>query len=247
MALYKWSVRVAWAGSEVAVSSIAPSSPTEWKLWYDTTNDVLKAYDGTNWNVCWWSTYIAWDWIDITNDEISVDNTIARTSDINTKTFYISGTSDLTNAQAVYDWLEDGKNPLIIYNNYVYRFAWDAWWYIQFFSDNIIDTASTYTQIDRSMIRLDYLNGAITRIRIQNSLIWKFLSTTTDYYEAYTPLYAWSPATKKYVDDSISGISWWIQNDTVWTTSRIDSARLWDSAEYTAVTKAEWKVYLVYE
>lgn len=36
------------------VWSSAPSNPTEWKLWYDTTNDVLKSYDGTNWNKCWW-------------------------------------------------------------------------------------------------------------------------------------------------------------------------------------------------
>lgn len=31
------------------VSATAPSSPTQWALWYDTTVDVLKFYDGTNW------------------------------------------------------------------------------------------------------------------------------------------------------------------------------------------------------
>ena len=37
----------------VQKSATAPSSPTEWMVWYDTTNDVLKVYDGTNWNECW--------------------------------------------------------------------------------------------------------------------------------------------------------------------------------------------------
>lgn len=34
------------------VWSSAPSNPTEWRLWYDTANDVLKSYDGSSWNVC---------------------------------------------------------------------------------------------------------------------------------------------------------------------------------------------------
>ena len=33
--------------------SSAPATPTEWMLWYDTTNDVLKTYDGSNWNAVW--------------------------------------------------------------------------------------------------------------------------------------------------------------------------------------------------
>lgn len=40
------------------VDSTAPSSPSQWDLWYDTTNDVLKSYDGTNWNTTWWG--ITW-------------------------------------------------------------------------------------------------------------------------------------------------------------------------------------------
>lgn len=32
-------------------SSSQPSNPSEWDEWYDSTNDVLKVYDGSNWNV----------------------------------------------------------------------------------------------------------------------------------------------------------------------------------------------------
>lgn len=35
-------------------SDTAPENPSEWDLWYDTTNDELKVYDGTNWNATWW-------------------------------------------------------------------------------------------------------------------------------------------------------------------------------------------------
>ena len=33
------------------VSATAPSNPTQWQMWYDTTTDILKTYDWTNWNV----------------------------------------------------------------------------------------------------------------------------------------------------------------------------------------------------
>lgn len=46
-----------WSGNvtinEPIVNSTAPSSPTEWMIWYDTTNDVLKTYDWSNWNEAW--------------------------------------------------------------------------------------------------------------------------------------------------------------------------------------------------
>jgi hypothetical protein len=35
------------------VSASAPSNPTEWMLWYDTTNDILWVYNGTQWNSGW--------------------------------------------------------------------------------------------------------------------------------------------------------------------------------------------------
>lgn len=53
------------------VSSTAPSSPTEWMLWYDTTNDILKSYDWTNWNEAWsWLVVLSyWNstWDDFVN------------------------------------------------------------------------------------------------------------------------------------------------------------------------------------
>lgn len=57
-----WAVTV----NDVKVSASAPVSPTEWMAWYDTTNDQLKVYDWTNWNVTG-KEYNAGEWISIWN------------------------------------------------------------------------------------------------------------------------------------------------------------------------------------
>ncbi len=65
------------SANAVIVDTVAPSNAQQWSLWYDTTNDALKTYDGTQWNTIgsggWggWTSYSAWDWISITNNTIS--------------------------------------------------------------------------------------------------------------------------------------------------------------------------------
>ena len=43
-------------------SDTAPINPSEWDLWYDTVNDALKVYDGTQWNTTgWWGSWdVVW-------------------------------------------------------------------------------------------------------------------------------------------------------------------------------------------
>ena len=60
--LGSWNITL----NDVKVSATAPSSPTEWMVWYDTTNDQLKVYDWTNWQVTG-KEYNAWPWIEIKN------------------------------------------------------------------------------------------------------------------------------------------------------------------------------------
>ena len=69
-------------------------------LWYDSTNDVLKVYDGS------------------ARQEVGSD-----AADINTKTFYLSSTSDLATAQAIYDWHAAGKNPIVVYDDKSYTLS----------------------------------------------------------------------------------------------------------------------------
>lgn len=45
----------------VICSSVAPWSAVEWCVWYDTVNDVLKVYDGSQWNAVWgWTWDVVW-------------------------------------------------------------------------------------------------------------------------------------------------------------------------------------------
>lgn len=90
------------------VSATAPSSPTEWMVWYDTANDVLKTYDWTNWNIVW--------------DDAA---------DINTKTFFISGTTEEKKTklgQAIQYYLS-WMNPILSLGNTTYTLrdvvVWD--------------------------------------------------------------------------------------------------------------------------
>lgn len=56
----------AYADNAAHAWATAPSPATEWMLWYDTTNDVLKTYDWTNWDATG-KEYTAWEWIAILN------------------------------------------------------------------------------------------------------------------------------------------------------------------------------------
>ena len=114
----------------------APQTPTEWQLWYDTTNDVLKVYDWTSWNVVW--------------DDAA---------NINTKTFKITNDQDITNAQAALDWYLAWKNPILIHDTsggwypasivYTLRggFGWDGLWYWQIYFTSPLWTDSLNNEL----------------------------------------------------------------------------------------------------
>ena len=60
-----WVVVAGW------ITTTQPSSPTTWDVYYDTTNNVIKVYDGTTWISIWWSP-------DMSN-YLAKDNTTAYT------------------------------------------------------------------------------------------------------------------------------------------------------------------------
>lgn len=237
---------------------IGTSAPTsnlvEWRLWYDTTNDVLKVYDGANWNATW-NTYTAWTGINITNNAISVDSTIALKSDINTKTFYISSTSDLTNAQAAYDWYAAGKNAIVVYQDRAYilrEYVGDDWsWegYLSFGSlceyDWSSQTAGTKTTFNIYYLYfiLSFSGTTVTVSNISPSTdSASVLATDTDYTTPYTPQYAGSPATKQYVDNSVKTYTaWtWIGIDA---NNQVSNTLPWPTIAASAPTWTEWALW----
>ena len=55
---YEWALE--WANPWAS----APSNPTTWTLWYDTTNNLLKVYNGSSWDIEATQSYVnsAVDW-----------------------------------------------------------------------------------------------------------------------------------------------------------------------------------------
>lgn len=202
---------------DTVVSSTAPTEPYEGQLWYDTANDVLKTYDGTNWN-----TSGGGEW--------------------NTKTFYLSSTSDLTNAQAAYDWYAAGKNPIIIYNNKTYILSRLVSNYLYFYSAHNTTIDDNSKSVDNVyIISLTLSSSTVTAITESTYWwSWWYLKTWYNYPTPYTPQYDWSPATKKYVDDNVvqksatapsSPVEWMLWYDTT-----NDVLKTYDWTQWNAVS-----------
>lgn len=177
-------------GHLVIKSDTAPSSPVQGSMWYDTTNNKLKVYDGTNWN------------------EVGSD-----AGDINTKTFILQSWTDYTTATEAYEWFASGRNPIVI------DASGDVFLWPQL-SGSLLeltqivpysDTTSSSTRFCIRKIRLQY-NSSTERVGwISYSLLtnpFNFLATGVNYSTPYTPQYDGSPATKKYVDDSVAAAAW---------------------------------------
>lgn len=199
-----WATYSAWAWISIdqnnqisnslpwpVIASSAPSNPVEWTLWYDTTNDVLKSYDGTQWNNVW------------------DDNP-------NVKAFYITTTwTSLTAKEqwkAVLDWYLAGKTPIIIYNNKAYNLYSRDSTKLQFLSDveYTDDNSQWYTTLTGALFVINCTSfpfNTVSKTEAKSNSIINVLRTGKDYSTPYTPEYNGSPATKKYVDDSVSVVS----------------------------------------
>lgn len=187
-------------------SATAPSNQVQWDLWYDTTNSVMKVYDGAQWINVWY--------------------------DSNVKVFNITSSSDLTTAQAAYDWYKEGNIPIVIYSGWLYLFGGSASNRIQF--NKIWPEIHNWTDVSWFLYSNIWLNktwDTITWISAHSTTkanSRKFLEVWINYSSPYTPEYNWSPATKKYVDDSVTVVS-----DDSWVTYHITVSNS-DPASWTA-------------
>lgn len=217
------------------------------------------------------TTYTAWTWINI-NWSNQISNTwvtsvngstwAVTVETPNTKTFYLSSTSDLTNAQAAYDWYAAGKNAIIVLDGQEFLLAGspDAQGYRLIPWINSYGTVTTYpsgdtTRYHRTWLQLIISSSTVTSVSLNSSYAGSdivVLDTNTNYTTPYQPQYDGSPATKKYVDDHavpavwtnwqvLTVVSWaaawanapvWIQNDTTWTTTTVTKIWAGTEAEY---------------
>lgn len=151
-----------------AVSSVAPSSPTEWMLWYDTINHVLKIYNWADWETVDTdsdTTYTAWSGINISaQNEISVDTSVIATKqyvDDSVAEVIPSWGTAPQNPQEWDLWYDTVNHVLKIYN-------WTSWETVD------TDTNTTYTAWNG--INIDANNEIsvdTTIIPTQADLVWK--------------------------------------------------------------------------
>ena len=189
--------------------------------WKTTSGDYVRLiyaaddklyYDPWTWE---WRLLATWEMVE------------EALTDSNTKTFWIEDNQDLTNAQAAYDWYMDGKSPILMHEwlfgmqmftlgkdetnwtTHILAFAW---------GEEIIKGSSD-TIVKAPMIQFQAEDWEVQSIVIQYWREFDVLETGFNYTVPYTPLFDWSPATKKYVDDWLA-----TKQDklTAWTNITID-------------------------
>ena len=189
------------------ITTTQPTNPVEWAVYYDTTNDVVKVYDGTSWQVIasWWHDY-SWETKTITSwvVELWLRTIVEPTSD-----FTLNAPSNLE------DWMEYVLRCV----NWGTAYTMTLWNHI----DNVhyVDLTLTANWIDTfSFICVDWI------LEVQPWIVsrsftaaenWTDLSVVTT-WEKYTwdnkqdALTFWRNILEKWNSiDSISEMSWdWI-------------------------------------
>ena len=214
--LYNWC-RSFWGGDKVPVIiSWDGGACYYWSMWY-SDRDVF--FNGTN------IIEIIYEFSG--GEIVGIDKFVWYPIDAK---FYIN--SDLSNIASVWqdvaDWLnKTSQDPTTTSYIDATVFVWDMPYYrvwsviadgsnyvVAFYEDGTrIQNASSQTRTYRSEIRFtfSYTDGVWAYVSEAHSYIQILtpyvLRTDYDYSTPYTPLYNWSPATKKYVDDNVSVVS----------------------------------------
>ena len=197
-----WTIYVDWDNVQnrpVYAGDTAPLLPCEWYIWYDTANDVLKVYDWTQWNEVWWGwgcCYTAWNWIDISNDEISIDTTVVATqTDLATKQniFHTTSSSAPSNPSEWDEWYDTTNDVLKVYD-------WSNW----------IVTGKTYTAWTNIDITNDVIS-ADTQFVVVDTLP---AVATADVNKVYIlwPIWEWADKYEEYI---VREVSWFTSSSPV--------------------------------
>ena len=216
--------------------------------WYTTCTGTLVASD-LNWyaQTCDLATVaISWCYCDLIWAPVAPD--------VNTQTFYLSSTSDVTNATLALTYINNWWNAIIILNNNTYSLASKSSSSLVFKAPSTFTANTSNTEINVPTLTFTVSWTSVTAITSSNTSLWQYLQTDRNYWTAYTPLYSGSPATKEYVDCavwSINSAEWWnitgtmaCQTDLQWalnckadcTAIPTDNCQLANSCGYTTCT-----------
>lgn len=149
----------------VQKSATAPSSPTEWMVWYDTTNDILKAYDWTQWNVVWnWDmAYADFNWVTKTWATITLDfNSVIEPS----ANFTVNAPSTIKDWQIYILRVESGATA--------YTMTLGTW---------ITNPYSESTTLTANKIKLFTFLAIDGDLELQPSVQWGWIISSNNTYE----------------------------------------------------------------
>lgn len=158
--LTKWASGYDWGNvNDIKVSSTVPSNPTEWMVWYDTTNDVLKTYDGSNWN-------------NVANPEkIRVFDVADLTTQSAWEDFYNFITDPTNTAFLKTTW--DGQKPIVLsYSNCIVTDPLHFYYF----------SAVTQTaHVIWATVGIGVVSGSVTSVNTQTNDLWisQFSPTST--------------------------------------------------------------------
>ena len=138
-------------------------------------------------------------------------------ADVNTKTFTISSTSDLVNAQQAYEWTNGWWNAIVIYtperglvntwNAWVYSFLyWDSSSPVYVALAPVEESSSQgvgWRSLTKWLLKLIVENWTVTSIIINHWVVVADFLSTSKANHPYTPTNNYDPATKKYVDEAV--------------------------------------------
>lgn len=215
-----WNTGATWNG----IASITSS-----KTWKTTTVTITE----TNGNV---DAFQIQDWVDgwgsgdmvratydpngIMADAFDYNNFINAPT-VNTKQFILPSLSSLTVAQQIFEYVVWGDGAVIRYNNEDYFLSWfdngdPIFLRTKLESDTSNDWTNTYMK--DTGLKFTIVSYNVTTISVINNTNPWYLATGVNYSTPYTPEYNGSPATKKYVDDSISNL-WTASTKDTWTSA----------------------------
>lgn len=125
--------------------------------------------------------------------------------------WYISDNDNIQILQEAVDYTLEWWMAIISSwsENFFPYYTWwteSTWIYRSLVNNHI--TGQSWTWFDYYVLSIELSNWIVTWAGISTSW-WnqKVLCTNVNYSTPYTPQYNWSPATKKYVDDSVSAIT----------------------------------------
>lgn len=232
-----WTVSTLPAWSNATVSNVGTSTAAILDFW------IPQGLPGTwSWDVSWPASATSWD---LAVFDWATWKIIKDWGALTTKVFTLSNTSDTTNAQAAYDWYKAGKMAVILYSGNYYFFKW-TW------ANSVYFAVNEYTPLDNtnvtSLVQKTLTLGlswtTVTSISSWNMSMtgYNVLKTGKDYSTPYTPQYDGSPATKKYVDDSVADLMWLWKFLSLWDSSTGQPISFPLSTPYTYTT---WDYFLV--